>query len=383
MDFRNATDTIFIAHSITRRYRLLAVIFGPMRRCCFEVLCGHAALPTPHGMGQVKLVPTIKLRHCVSETTIWFLQTDLYICAASLLLQALTSPTSFQVTDPNTQLSPGDLISVEPTAIPMLSSKLADAAAKAAAKLEAEVAEKKAQAAAERAQEQGESGEADSDAAPPAETQAAEPVKAEGEASAESVEASSEKAAEVQETSESSEKDATVSAQSAEATPASSDATSSTKEKTKGAASAEQREEGVLPFTLPHYAAPFLFIPPYLEPSFTTCSAIYLRHPTIVPHRVSSSSSERSESGNYSNNSNSSRLPTYRTDIPSPYPAGGEMFTMAWEHYARDAPRVRGELRREKMEAQGGRKGFSSARAKDVHTQRNAIRRGWGRRMET
>ena len=44
---------------------------------------------------------------------------------------------------------------------------------------------------------------------------------------------------------------------------------------------------GVLPFHLPPFAAPFLFIPPYLDVSFRTCSAIYLRHPTLSTTAVS------------------------------------------------------------------------------------------------
>ncbi|KAI5453351.1 hypothetical protein NCC49_005830 [Naganishia albida] len=36
-------------------------------------------------------------------------------------------------------------------------------------------------------------------------------------------------------------------------------------------------------FTLPAYAAPHLFIPAYLEPNFKTCSAVYVRHPTARP----------------------------------------------------------------------------------------------------
>ena len=37
------------------------------------------------------------------------------------------------------------------------------------------------------------------------------------------------------------------------------------------------------PFNLPPYASPFIFIPAYLEPSFATCSVVYLRHPTARP----------------------------------------------------------------------------------------------------
>jgi len=68
------------------------------------------------------------------------------------------------------------------------------------------------------------------------------------------------------------------------------------------------------PFTLPDYAAPFIFIPAYIEPSFTTCSAIYVRHPTARP--------------GYS-------------EIPTPYEADGEVVRLAWEWYAKRRPRMR------------------------------------------
>src|SRR5277367_193436 len=40
---------------------------------------------------------------------------------------------------------------------------------------------------------------------------------------------------------------------------------------------------GLTPFNLPPFSAPFIFIPAYIEPSFSTCSAIYVRHPTARP----------------------------------------------------------------------------------------------------
>ncbi|GAA5828878.1 hypothetical protein JCM11251_005905 [Rhodosporidiobolus azoricus] len=62
-----------------------------------------------------------------------------------------------------------------------------------------------------------------------------------------------------------------------------------------------------LRFKLPDYAAPFLFIPSYLEPSFTTCSAVYLRHPTARPGV---------------------------SEVATPYEADGEVMRLAWEYYA-------------------------------------------------
>jgi ribosomal protein S4 len=61
--------------------------------------------------------------------------------------------------------------------------------------------------------------------------------------------------------------------------------------------------EKPLRFRLPDFAAPFLFIPPYIEPSFSTCSAVYLRHPTASPGV---------------------------SEVPSPYEADGEVMRLAW-----------------------------------------------------
>ncbi len=68
------------------------------------------------------------------------------------------------------------------------------------------------------------------------------------------------------------------------------------------------------PFNLPPFAAPWLFIPAYIEVSFATCSAIYVRHPTARP--------------NYS-------------EIPSPYDADGDLMRLAWEWYVKRRPRIR------------------------------------------
>jgi hypothetical protein len=73
-------------------------------------------------------------------------------------------------------------------------------------------------------------------------------------------------------------------------------------------------------FELPDYAAPFIFIPAYLEVSFVTCSAVYVRHPTARP--------------GYS-------------ELPTPYDADGEVMRLAWEWYVKVRPRTRGKLQRE------------------------------------
>jgi ribosomal protein S4 len=68
------------------------------------------------------------------------------------------------------------------------------------------------------------------------------------------------------------------------------------------------------PFNPPPYASPHLFIPAYIEPSFATCSAIFVRHPTARP--------------GYS-------------EIPTPYDADGEVVRLAWEWYAKVRSRIR------------------------------------------
>ncbi|KAK2467908.1 hypothetical protein APHAL10511_000203 [Amanita phalloides] len=73
-------------------------------------------------------------------------------------------------------------------------------------------------------------------------------------------------------------------------------------------------EFNLTPFYLPPFASPWLFIPSYIEASFKTCSAIYVRHPTARP--------------GYS-------------EIPTPYDADGEVVRFAWEWYTERRPRLR------------------------------------------
>jgi len=91
-------------------------------------------------------------------------------------------------------------------------------------------------------------------------------------------------------------------------------AKSSKTSKSKKAAKVKKEVPG-LPFDLPDYSAPFLFIPAYLEVSFPTCSAIYVRHPTARP--------------GYS-------------EIPTPYDADGEVMRLGWEFYKGVGRRRRG-----------------------------------------
>ncbi|EJD48052.1 alpha-L RNA-binding motif-containing protein [Auricularia subglabra TFB-10046 SS5] len=67
-------------------------------------------------------------------------------------------------------------------------------------------------------------------------------------------------------------------------------------------------------FKLPAFAAPFIFVPAYLEVSYATCSVVYVRHPTA---RAGFS------------------------EIPTPYDADGEIMRLAWEWYANRRPRIR------------------------------------------
>ena len=125
--------------------------------------------------------------------------------------------------------------------------------------------------------------------------------------------------------------------------------------------------KGVLPFTLPAYAAPHLFVPGHLEVSFATCSLIFLREPTILTARGGRGADERAEAPAESR---------FHSDLASPYAAGGDLFALAWEHYARAAPRMRAEVRREREEARTKRNGFESERAQGRWSLRRAMRRG-------
>lgn len=72
-------------------------------------------------------------------------------------------------------------------------------------------------------------------------------------------------------------------------------------------------------FNLPAFAGPNIFVPAYLLPSYLTCSAVYVRHPTARP--------------GYS-------------EIPSPFDAGGELMSLGWEWFSKRAPRMRGRKER-------------------------------------
>lgn len=129
-----------------------------------------------------------------------------------------------------------------------------------------------------------------------------------------------------------------------------------------------QLAAGEFKFALPPFAAPFLFVPPHLEVSYTTCSTIYLRHPTLSRQTTTRADEKTGEvtSGT-----------SIRSDIATPFNAQGELFNLAWEFYTKNSPRVRGDLRRLRLEAKEGRNGIESARAKDEWKRKVAQRRGW------
>lgn len=69
---------------------------------------------------------------------------------------------------------------------------------------------------------------------------------------------------------------------------------------------------------LPPFSAPFLFVPPYLEVSYNTCSVIYLRDPTAGPGS---------------------------SEIATPYDADGEVMKLTWEWYVARGKRRHGRSR--------------------------------------
>lgn len=78
-------------------------------------------------------------------------------------------------------------------------------------------------------------------------------------------------------------------------------------------------------FRLPDYAQTQIFVPAYILPSYLTCSAVYVRHPTARP--------------GYS-------------EIPSPYNADGQLMSLSWEWYQKVAPRMKQSRRLRLMDPQ-------------------------------
>ena len=178
----------------------------------------------------------------------------------------------YQHTNANTRLAPGDMFSVNPAAIKFLQKKAAPQ------------------------EETKEISEKD---------EAAEEAYAESESESEELHAEGA-------TAESTTTDASESESASESTTDYRTAGLSKWQAGKGVA-------GLTPFHLPPYASPFIFVPAYIEPSFATCSAVYLRHPTARP--------------GYS-------------EVPTPYDADGELMRMTWEWYAKRRSRIRSKSQR-------------------------------------
>ena len=100
------------------------------------------------------------------------------------------------------------------------------------------------------------------------------------------------------------------------------ESTTASQSKTVPKSNAKSNGEPLTPFYLPPYASPWLFIPAYIEPSFATCSVVYVRHPTARP--------------GYS-------------EIPTPYDADGTLIRYAWEWYMQRRPRMRSKSQLSRM----------------------------------
>ncbi|CAD6967536.1 unnamed protein product [Tilletia controversa] len=343
--------------------------FGPRSRSGDDAASERSQMPTASlFMSEVeRRLDVVVFRCCFARSAYE---------ARSMIVHGKVQLNGQKVSDPNRLLNPGDLISVAPDAIPMLSKVLKQRAARR-----------------ENAKRKASGAPAKKASPPPSTSEDAATVTASSEEKEADTPAGEGKEEEVETSTPESQTDKSESASATDdksTTSPPSNKESGGKGKGKAKASSESESSsgppesrlppGVRTFTLPAFAAPFLFIPSYLEPSFTTCSAIYLRHPTIVPSSSSSSSNSR-----YAGSSASSS-PEFLSEIPSPYPASGDIFSMAWEHYARTAPRVRGDLRRLQLKAKvgtgsevGGAGGMERERAKIVWKRMRAVRKGWAR----
>ncbi|KAI8973121.1 hypothetical protein BD414DRAFT_499195 [Trametes punicea] len=182
-------------------------------------------------------------------------------------------------TNPNTRLAPGDMVSVDPKAIRFLQHR-------------PEPAE-----------------DVEEEADEPTATSADEEVLEDAAEDA----AEEETSAEVESASEPSEESGAASKESR----AGKNSRSSQKSSSYALPGSD-----LTPFHLPPYASPFIFIPAYLEPSFATCSVIYLRHPTARP--------------GYS-------------EIPTPWDADGEVVRLTWEWYSKRRMRIRSKSQLARM----------------------------------
>lgn len=220
----------------------------------------------------------------------------------------LTSLHSIQCTDPNIVLQPGDIFSVDPKEMYLLrpSDK------------PYEDQSKKPQKSEEATEEINEDAV---EAAPKAEVETPAIASAEGaEASTSEATAATSETNEVPSTESSEASTSTASSAEGADKPVveASESTSTPVAPTKSSNKPKEKKQVPgLPFELPDYSAPFLFIPAYLEVSFPTCSAIYVRHPTARPGV---------------------------SEIPTPYDADGEVMRLGWEFYKGVGRRRRGVL---------------------------------------
>ncbi|KAK9896352.1 alpha-L RNA-binding motif-containing protein [Cystobasidium minutum MCA 4210] len=239
-------------------------------------------------------------------------------------------------TDPNILLQPGDIFSLDPKEMYLLrtSNKPYQDQTQTSKKSEEESSEEGSETAAAEATSEAETqaapAEETSNEASTSETTAATPETSEA-ATVESSEAGSSSAGD----NADKPADVTASTDASAATPAPT--TKSSQKKPK-----EKKPVPGLPFELPDYAAPFLFIPAYLEVSFPTCSAIYVRHPTARPGI---------------------------SEIPTPYDADGEVMRLGWEFYKGVGRRRRGVV------DVGDEDNSPSAAMKDLYTEEG--KRNW------
>ena len=108
----------------------------------------------------------------------------------------------------------------------------------------------------------------------------------------------------------------------------------------------KKKNPQLTPFFLPQYASPWLYIPAYIEVSFATCSAVYVRHPTARP--------------GYS-------------EIPTPYDADGALIRYAWEWYVKRRPRMRSAGKMKKSPEDR-----VVTLMNKLHKDRRYLWRGWG-----
>jgi len=214
--------------------------------------------------------------------------------ARRLVTQGHVSLNGKKERDPGILLAPGDILSVDPTEMYLLRESDAPfSTQKSGGKEEAAAA-----------------AEDEADAATAPEEPAVPASSAEGESSAAETAASTSTDAAAAAAAAAAKEATTGSAETETTKPTAEPTTTTSSKPSKRSTSLKtmspKKEIPGRPFSLPDYAAPFLFIPAYLEVSFATCSSIYVRHPTARP--------------GYS-------------EIPTPVDADGETMRLTWEYY--------------------------------------------------